>query len=205
MLLIAGLGNPGPVHRRHRHNVGFMAVDRIVQRHWPMGSWRGRFQAETQEFSAEGQKILAIKPQTFMNMSGNAIGEAAEFYKIAAEDVVVIHDDLDLSLGRLEFKRSGGHGGHNGLKSIDDRIGQNYWRLRIGIGHPADRFPIAAIDREKKQQLVLEHVLGNFHADELLHVEPALDRIAESFPHLAKQDFEGFRKLTKGEPAETKG
>ena len=197
MWLIAGLGNPGPVHRNHRHNVGFMALDRIVQRYWPMGGWRTRFQGETQEFSVGTQKVLALKPQTFMNMSGLSVGDAAHFYKIPAASVIVLHDDLDLDPGRVEIKQGGGHGGHNGLKSIDDRIGNDYWRVRLGLGHPAKLFPLAAPDREQKQQMVLNHVLGNFNADELKRVEPAFGAIAESLPLLLAGDADGFRRALR--------
>ena len=197
MWLIAGLGNPGPVHRNQRHNIGFMALDRIVQRYWPMGSWRMRFRSETQEFSLSGQKVLALKPQTFMNVSGNAVGEAANFYKVPAGSVVVLHDDLDLDSGRVEIKQGGGHGGHNGLKSLDDQIGQDYWRVRLGIGHPARMLPVPVIDREQKQQLVLNHVLGNFHADEAKRVEPVFAALADSLPLLLTGEADACRKALR--------
>jgi PTH1 family peptidyl-tRNA hydrolase len=205
MWLIAGLGNPGPAYKNHRHNVGFMALDIIVQRFWPMGRWRGRFHGETQEFPLDSEKIVALKPQTFMNASGNSVGEAAEFYKIPAAAVIVLHDDLDLEPGRVEVKQGGGHGGHNGLKSIDDRIGQGYWRVRLGIGHPANKLPLAAIDREKKQQLVLDHVLGNFHKDELAVISPGLDLVAEAIPLLIEGDVAGFRRQMNPQPQSAKG
>lgn len=197
MWLIAGLGNPGPAYKNHRHNVGFMALDIIVQRFWPMGRWRGRFHGETQEFPLDSEKIVALKPQTFMNASGNSVGEAAEFYKIPAAAVIVLHDDLDLEPGRVEVKQGGGHGGHNGLKSIDDRIGQDYWRIRLGLGHPVKLFPLANADKEQKQQMVLNHVLGNFHADEMKQVEPVFSVIAENIPLLLNGDSEGFRKALR--------
>ena len=193
MWLFAGLGNPGRVHERHRHNIGFMAVDRIVRRYWPMGNWRTRFQGETMEFGLGGEKILALKPQTFMNLSGNSVGDAAGFYKIPPAGVVILHDDLDLEPGRIDVKRGGGHGGHNGLKSIDDRIGSDYWRIRLGLGHPASKAPVA-VSREEKQQMVLGHVLGNFSREEEALVDPVLDRLAEAMPLLVQGNLDAFRR-----------
>jgi PTH1 family peptidyl-tRNA hydrolase len=141
--------------------------------------------------------VLALKPQTFMNMSGLSVGDAASFYKIDPESVIVLHDDLDLDPGRVEVKKGGGHGGHNGLKSIDDRIGQDYWRIRLGLGHPVKLFPLANADKEQKQQMVLNHVLGNFHADELKQVEPVFATIGENIPLLLSGDSEGFRKALR--------
>jgi PTH1 family peptidyl-tRNA hydrolase len=178
MWLLAGLGNPGPAYQGHRHNIGFMALDRIVQRHGlAIAAWRKHFQGETQELTIGPEKILALKPQTFMNDSGLSVQAAAQFYKIPLDHIAVLHDDLDLELGRVEVKRGGGHGGHNGLKSIDAHLGSEYWRIRLGIGHPGHTLP-----REIKQQLVLNHVLGNFSKAEAAAVQPVLEALAEQFP-----------------------
>jgi PTH1 family peptidyl-tRNA hydrolase len=189
MWLLAGLGNPGPEHRLQRHNVGFMALDRIVARYFPLGNWRARFGGLAMEFTidpspalrervaseASRVRVVALKPQGFMNVSGESLHQAASFYKIPPERVVVIHDDLDLAPGRIEVKQGGGHGGHNGLRSADAHLGRDYWRLRIGIGHPAP----SMADKEMKQRIVLAHVLGNFGKQDWAEVEPALDRAVE--------------------------
>ena len=178
MWLIAGLGNPGPQYQNNRHNIGFLALDRLVQR-WGLAiaAWRHRFQGETQELTIGGEKLLALKPQTFMNESGLSVRAAAQFYKIPLDHIAVLHDDLDLGLGRVEIKQGGGNGGHNGLRSLDAHLGPDYWRIRLGIGHPGQDLP-----REVKQQLVLNHVLGNFGKAETAGLAPLLDRLAEDFP-----------------------
>jgi PTH1 family peptidyl-tRNA hydrolase len=193
MWLIAGLGNPGPAHRGQRHNIGFMALDRIASRYLPMGNWRGRFQGETMELTIDGQKCFAIKPQTFMNVSGTAIGDAVNFYKIPLSNVVVLHDDLDLDPGKIDVKQGGGHGGHNGLKSIDAHIGKDYWRVRLGIGHPVKLLGLGPVPKEQKDDLVTHHVLSNFAKDELAWADPLLDRVAAAIPLLLAGDVQEFR------------
>ncbi len=202
MWLIAGLGNPGPAHSGHRHNIGFMAVDRIVGRYWPMGKWRERFQGQTMEFSLDEHKVLALKPETFMNASGNSLGEAAKFYKIPSSKVIVLHDDLDLDPGRIEVKKGGGHGGHNGLRSIDSQIGADYWRVRLGIGHPVKKLGVLHVPKEHKDMLVNQHVLSNFAKDELAIHGPSLDRLVASLPLLLKGEDEAFRAAMRGEVSE---
>jgi PTH1 family peptidyl-tRNA hydrolase len=135
MLLIAGLGNPGPQYAKNRHNVGFMAADAIARRH-SFSGFSKKFRGEIAEGTLAGEKVLIIKPMTFMNLSGDSVGEAMRFYKLSPSDIIVIHDELDLAPGKLKLKTGGGHGGHNGLKSIDAHCGKDYKRLRIGIGHP---------------------------------------------------------------------
>lgn len=149
MLLIAGLGNPGAKYQGNRHNIGFMAVDAIHRRH-SFSPWSKKFKAEIAEGELGGQKVLLIKPQTFMNLSGESVGEAMRFYKLEPADLVVIYDELDLVAGKARLKTGGGHGGHNGIKSIDAHIGREYRRLRLGIGHPGAK------------ELVHNHVLGDF-------------------------------------------
>ena len=131
MLLLVGLGNPGPEYAGTRHNVGFMAVDTIVHRHG-FGPLRSKFQGLISEGLISGEKILALKPLTYMNESGQSVGEAARFYKIPSENIIVCHDELDLPPGKVRVKTGGGSGGHNGIKSIDAHIGPEYRRLRIG-------------------------------------------------------------------------
>lgn len=178
MLLLVGLGNPGSEHRRQRHNVGFMAIDAIAERH-NFQPFKKRFQGEIAEGVLDGTKTLLLKPQTYMNLSGKSVGEAAHFYKLPPAQVVVAHDELDLAAGKIRMKLGGGHAGHNGLRSIDGAIGPNYRRLRIGIGHPG-------------KDLVLGYVLQNFHVDERVWLDPLLEAMAAEAGYLAKNDDTGF-------------
>ncbi len=135
MKLFVGLGNPGAKYARHRHNVGFMAVEQIADRHG-FGPWRRRFQGYAADGELDGTKVLLLKPDTYMNESGRAVGEAARFLKLATSDIVVFHDELDLLPGKLKVKTGGGNAGHNGLRSITAHLDNEYVRVRIGIGHP---------------------------------------------------------------------
>ena len=172
LLLLVGLGNPGPKHAGNRHNVGFMAVDAIVRRHGFSG-WRKRFQGETAEGTLGDTRVLALKPHTFMNVSGQSVGEAVRFLKIGLENVVVFHDELDLMPGRVRAKRGGGAGGHNGLRDIDAHVGKEYRRVRVGIGHPGHK------------DAVLHYVLADFGKIEREGWLPAmLDAIAAEAPLL---------------------
>lgn len=177
--LVVGLGNPGPDYARNRHNIGFMAADVIVRRH-SFGPWRAKFQGEIAEGQIGGEKVLALKPQTYMNLSGQSVAAAARFLKIAVEDIVVLHDELDIAPGRIKVKRGGGAGGHNGLKSIDSHLGQEYRRVRLGIGHPGDR------------ALVSGYVLHDFAKADEAWLVPLLDAVADTFPMLAAGDDAGF-------------
>src|SRR3954466_1537588 len=132
MLIIAGLGNPGAKYAGNRHNIGFMAVDAIYRRH-SFSPWSKKFKAEISEGEIDGEKVLLIKPQTFMNLSGESVGEAMRFYKLTPADITVFHDELDLPAAKVRVKIGGGHGGHNGLKSIDAHCGRDYRRVRLGI------------------------------------------------------------------------
>jgi PTH1 family peptidyl-tRNA hydrolase len=180
--LLVGLGNPGAKYARTRHNIGFMAVDEIVRRHG-FGPWRSRFSGQCAEGVVEGEKVLALKPETFMNNSGRAVGEAVRFFKLDPSDVTVIHDEIDLAAGKLRFKVGGGHAGHNGLRDIDAHIGKDYARVRIGVGHPGE------------PERVTNHVLDEFSKADMTWVTPLLDAVADAFPHLAKGD--GARFLTQ--------
>ncbi len=165
MRLLVGLGNPGETYTRNRHNIGFMAADLIVRLH-RFSAWRNRFHGSISEGSIDGIKVLMLKPATFMNLSGQAVAAAAAFHKIDGNDIVVLHDDLDLPPGKVRVKRGGGAGGHNGLKSIDAHVGPDYWRVRFGIGHPGHR------------DAVLPWVLGNFSPTDSPWLSTVLDGVA---------------------------
>ena len=179
MLLIFGLGNPGAGYADNRHNVGFMAVDKIVRRHG-LSDARARFRSETFEGVIAGVKVMALKPTTFMNNSGDAVGAAMRYYKLTPADLVVIHDELDLDAGRVKVKAGGGSAGHNGIRSIAAHIGPDFHRLRIGIAHPGDK------------QAVIGHVLNNFAKSDKAWLDPMLDAIAEAMPLLVGGDAPGF-------------
>lgn len=184
MLLIAGLGNPGPRYALNRHNIGFMAVDEIFRRHG-FSNWQKKFQAEIADGTINGEKVLLIKPQTFMNLSGQAVGEAMRFYKATSDDLVVIYDELDLPPAKLRIKRGGGSGGHNGIKSIDAHLqafpnGINYRRMRLGIGHPGSK------------ELVHNYVLGDFAKADREWLDQLTGAIADNVSVLAKADDNSF-------------
>ncbi|OKH88029.1 aminoacyl-tRNA hydrolase [Thalassospira sp. TSL5-1] len=180
MFLVVGLGNPGSGYAGNRHNIGFMAADEIVRR-YSFGPWRRKFQGQLAEGDIDGIKVLVLKPETFMNLSGQSVGEVLRFYKIPIEDVIVLHDELDLPPGKLRVKRAGGHGGHNGLRSIDAHCGKDYRRVRLGIGHPGDK------------ALVHGHVLGDFSKSEQNGwLTALLDGVAQELPRLIKGDESAF-------------
>lgn len=173
MLILVGLGNPGPRYAGQRHNVGFMAADAIHARH-RFGPWRQKFQAEIAEGSFGDERVLLVKPLTYMNESGRAVGEAARFYKVAPAGIVVVHDELDLPPGKFRLKTGGGHGGHNGLRSLSQHLGDGYRRLRIGIGHPGSK------------EAVHGYVLHDFAKADEKWLAPLLDAIAAEAPLLAE-------------------
>ncbi|MBX3496331.1 MAG: aminoacyl-tRNA hydrolase [Parvibaculum sp.] len=174
MILLVGLGNPGEKYARNRHNIGFMAADAIVRRH-SFAAPRARFQGLVSEGTLDGEKAIVLKPTTYMNESGRAVGEAMRFYKIEPADVIVFHDELDLAPAKLRIKTGGGAAGHNGIRSIAAHIGPDFRRVRIGIGHPGEK------DR------VLGAVLGDFSKAEMKDwVEPLIDAIADAAPLLAE-------------------
>lgn len=142
MKLFVGLGNPGAKYAANRHNIGFMALDRIAEDHG-FGPWKARFQGQMAEGRLGDQRVALLKPQTFMNLSGQSVGEAMRYLKLTPDDVVVFHDELDLALGKCRVKQGGGHAGHNGLRSIHQHIGADYGRVRLGIGHPGDKDRVA--------------------------------------------------------------
>jgi PTH1 family peptidyl-tRNA hydrolase len=198
MRLVVGLGNPGSRHARNRHNIGFMAVAAIARR-YGFPAFRSRFKGELAEGVIAGERRLLLLPQTFMNASGESVLAAMSFYKIAPGEIVVIHDELDLRPGKVRVKRGGGNAGHNGLRSIDAMIGADYWRIRLGIGHPGIR------------ELVHPYVLQNFAADEVrLWVVPLVDALAETIPVLLDGMPDAFmsevaRRFAPPEPDEDAG
>ncbi|MGH1454896.1 MAG: aminoacyl-tRNA hydrolase [Paracoccaceae bacterium] len=142
MKLFVGLGNPGAKYAGNRHNIGFMAVERIASDHG-FAPWRSKFQAEVSEGKLGSEKVILLKPMTFMNLSGQSVGEAMRFYKLSPADVTVFHDELDLAPGKCRLKQGGGHAGHNGLRSIHQHITPEYQRVRLGIGHPGHKDRVA--------------------------------------------------------------
>ena len=179
-LLWVGLGNPEPQMMRHRHNVGFMALDVIATRHG-FQPWRRRFKGAIAEGKIGAEKIIAIKPLTYMNASGEAVQEAASYYKLPIHDIVVFHDDLDLTPGKVRVKKGGGAAGHNGLRSLDRMLGSpDYTRVRLGIGHPGSK------------ERVHDHVLGNFSKEDSEWLPGLLDAIASAASLLAQSRPEEF-------------
>jgi len=177
MLLLVGLGNPGNKYNSNRHNIGFMAVDEIVRRHNFTGQ-KSRFQGITFEGRLGSEKILVLKPRTYMNLSGQSVAEAARFYKIPPEDIFVFHDDLDIPAAKIKFKTGGGHAGNNGVRNISQHMGKDYHRIRMGIGHPG----------EKEQ--VHGHVLGDFTKADQQWLEPLLEAVALAAPALSDRTGE---------------
>src|SRR5215468_5601899 len=176
MLLLVGPGRDCPGHAGDRHNIGFMAVDEIVRRHG-FGPSRARFRGRLAEGTIAGEKVLALKPDTYMNLSGESVAAAAGFYKLPPEQVTVIYDEIDLVPGKIRVKRGGGTAGHNGLRSIDAHIGPDFWRVRLGVGHPGVK------------ELVQPYVLQNFPAEEVTGwVAPLLEAVAEAMPVLVAGD-----------------
>jgi PTH1 family peptidyl-tRNA hydrolase len=173
MLLFVGLGNPGARYAGNRHNIGFLALDAIARQH-NAAPWRRRFQGETAEAVIGGERVLLLKPQTFMNESGRAVAEAARFYKTPLSDIVVFYDEVDLPPAKLRVKAGGGNAGHNGLRSISAHVGNDYRRVRFGIGHPGIK------------ELVQHHVLSDFAKADRTWVEALTDIVADHADLLAK-------------------
>jgi PTH1 family peptidyl-tRNA hydrolase len=179
MKLFVGLGNPGSSYARHRHNVGFMALDRIAERH-RLGAWRKRFHGLMCEGLISGRRVTLLKPQTYMNDSGQSVAEAQRYLKLSPGDVFVFHDEIDLAPGKLKVKVGGGNAGHNGLRSISAHMGNEYGRVRIGVGHPGSK------------ELVHGYVLHDFARADLAWLRPMLDAIADACGRLAAGDDARF-------------
>jgi peptidyl-tRNA hydrolase, PTH1 family len=180
--LIVGLGNPGPKYAGNRHNIGFMALDAMAER-WIPGSspWRRKFLSEAAEARISGARILLLKPMTYMNDSGQAVGEAMRFHKTALADLIVVHDELDLAPARLRVKSGGGNAGHNGLRSISAHCGNDYVRVRMGIGHPGDK------------ALVHNYVLSDFAKAEQGWASDMARLAADLLPRLVAGECERFQ------------
>ena len=175
MKLFVGLGNPGAKYARNRHNIGYMAVEMIAEEHG-FPPWRGKFQGSMTQGALGREKVVLLKPETFMNLSGQSVGEAMRFFKLAPEDVTVFHDELDLAPGRVKLKQGGGHAGHNGLRSLHQHIGDGYARVRLGIGHPGHKDRVSA------------YVLSDFAKADADWLDDLLRGIADGAPHLAAGD-----------------
>lgn len=179
MKLLVGLGNPGAQHSGNRHNIGFYAVNEIHARHG-FTPWRDRFQGSMSSGTIDGEKVALLKPLTFMNLSGQSVGEAIRYFKVPLEDIIVFYDELDLVPGKVRVKTGGGSGGHNGIRSIDAHVGKDYQRVRIGIGHPGHK------DR------VSQYVLSNFAKADGEWLEPLLADIAKAVPTLLNEGAANF-------------
>lgn len=180
--LVVGLGNPGDDYIRTRHNIGFMAVDQIALR-YRCSSWRKKFRG----LVTEAPGFLLLKPQTFMNLSGESVAEAAAFYDLSCEQTLVFHDDLDLLPGQVKVKLGGGAGGHNGLKSIDSHLGVDYWRVRLGIGRPMTEQGIPV-----KGDAVTKYVLSPFSAADAVWRDPLMGALASGLDRLLGGDCAGY-------------
>jgi PTH1 family peptidyl-tRNA hydrolase len=194
MRLLVGLGNPGAAYARHRHNIGFMAIDAIAAHH-RLSTFRSRarFAAEIAEGTIEGLPVLAIKPATYMNESGRAVGALLHFHKLTPADAIVFHDELDLAPGRLRVKFGGGAAGHNGLRSLEAHIGADFWRVRLGIGHPGDA------------ALVSHFVLSDFSIADRDWLGPLIEGLAVEAPLLLRGEDNAFmskvaQRLTPARP-----
>jgi PTH1 family peptidyl-tRNA hydrolase len=194
MFLVVGLGNPGSEYASNRHNIGFMAADELVRRH-SFSAWRTKYQAQMADGTIGDDRVLLLKPMTYMNRSGQSVGDACRFYKIPPEKVIVFHDELELAPGKVRVKQGGGHAGHNGLRDIDAHIGKDYWRVRLGIGRPHDK------------ALVHKWVLSDFGKADAVWLEPFLDAVARNTRALLTGDHSGFmnRVTLATQPAKPKG
>ncbi|MBW0005504.1 MAG: aminoacyl-tRNA hydrolase [Hyphomicrobiales bacterium] len=180
MQILVGLGNPGARYAGNRHNIGFMVLDAIAREH-RAGPWRRRFQSEASEAVISGERVLLLKPQTFMNDSGRAVAQAARFFKTELDAITVFHDELDLKDGKLRVKRGGGDAGHNGLRSITAHLGSGYRRVRLGIGHPGDK------------NLVYPYVLSDFFKEEWPWVRDLVEACAQFIDVLIKGEESTFQ------------
>ncbi|HJD59471.1 MAG TPA: aminoacyl-tRNA hydrolase [Rickettsia endosymbiont of Omalisus fontisbellaquei] len=181
MVLIIGLGNPGKEYQYTRHNIGFIAIEKIANQYNSSFSIKKKFNCEIAETISDGQKIIFIKPTTYMNLSGKSVVALKTYYNIHHAKIFVIHDDIDLETGRIKFKTGGGNGGHNGLKSIDGVIGNNYNRIRIGVGRP------------QNNQDVADYVLNNFLKTEYEIAMQAIEKIANNFGLILENKLEEFK------------
>ena len=180
MKLFVGLGNPGAKYAQNRHNIGFMALDRIASDHG-FAPWRGKFQGSVSEGKLGGEKVILLKPETYMNLSGQSVGEAMRFYKLTPADITVFHDEIDLAPAKLKVKQGGGHAGHNGLRSLHQHITPEYHRVRMGVGHPGHK------------DAVPTYVLKDFAKADQDWLDDMLRGISDGAAHLAKGDTGRFQ------------
>jgi PTH1 family peptidyl-tRNA hydrolase len=178
-LLIAGLGNPGSQYAKNRHNAGFIVLDEL-HAHYRFGPWKAKFDALLSEGTLGGRKTYLLKPQTFMNLSGDAIGPALRYFKLPLSALVVVHDEIDLAAGKLKVKTGGGDAGQNGLRSITATLGPDYRRVRLGIGHPGEKSRVSG------------HVLQNFSKEDIDWLRPLVGAMVEAAPLLARDDDAGY-------------
>lgn len=196
MLLFVGLGNPGTKYAKNRHNIGFMALERIAEDHG-FGPWKQKFQAELCEGRLGAEKVILLKPLTFMNLSGQSVGEAMRFYKLTPQEITVFHDELDLAPGKARVKMGGGHAGHNGLRSIHQHIGEDYQRVRLGIGHPG------------RKELVAQYVLQDFAKADAAWLDDLMRGLSDGAPELANGKKDRFlnaiaQRMAPAKPAKPK-
>lgn len=196
-LLIAGLGNPGSQYAHNRHNAGFIVLDEL-HAHYRFGPWKAKFDGLLSEGSLGGRKTYLLKPQTFMNLSGDCIGPMLRFFKLPLEALVVVHDEIDLAAGKVKVKTGGGDAGQNGLRSITATLGPDYRRVRLGIGHPGEKSRVSG------------HVLQNFSKEDIDWLRPLVGAMVEAAPLLARDDDAGFMskvalllKPTKSKPTKS--
>jgi len=178
-LLIAGLGNPGSQYARNRHNAGFIVVD-MLHAEYGFGPWKAKFEGLLSEGALGGRKTYLLKPQTYMNLSGDSVGPALRFFKLPVSALVVVHDEIDLAAGKLKVKTGGGDAGQNGLRSITATLGPDYRRVRLGIGHPGEKTKVTG------------HVLQNFSKDDIDWLKPLVEAMVQAAPLLAKDEDAGF-------------
>lgn len=179
MKLLVGLGNPGKQYARNRHNIGFMAVEDIAKA-YNFTPWQARFKGQFSQGNIENQKCLLLKPETYMNLSGEAVRQAAQFYKIPLEDIIVLHDEIDLAPAKIKVKTGGGNAGHNGLKSISAHMGNDYTRVRLGVGRPQDKADVA------------NYVLHDFAKSEQAWLDDVIDAISRYSALLVKGEYNDF-------------
>lgn len=214
MKLIVGLGNPGPKYAGNRHNIGFMAVDRIAADHG-FSAWRGKFQGSVSEGRFGSEKVILLKPETFMNKSGQSVGEAMRFHKLEPADVCVFHDEIDLAPAKVRVKTGGGHAGHNGLRSIHAHIGADYDRVRLGVGHPGHKDAVPGYvlrDFAKADQAWLDDVLRGISdgierlvvGDTGRFLNAVALRIAPPRSSTSKPKADAAAKAPEPEPADTR-
>ena len=186
MKLFVGLGNPGENHSKNRHNIGFMVVDAIVNRYGGT-PWKKKFQGLVSEVTLNREKLIFLKPSTYMNLSGQSVSDASRFFKLPGTEVCVFHDELDLPFLKIKTKIGGGHAGHNGLRSIQQHLGPDYFRVRLGIGHPGDKAKVAS------------YVLSNFPKNSEADLSFLLEAVAEGFCQLQEGNQEKFLKIVSGQ------